>query len=187
MGGSHGAASLSAVPHAPTSPTAARAAACLVALVVLTGCTGAGAPDAAPTGTTVATPTPTPSESLLTDEIAGHTAVGRLADGFPGDLVPVPDGAEVLVSSAVAGPDGTVEISLNVRTEQDTAGLLAAVRAPLAAAGFSESAPAAPEAGLAAQVTFARSEGAELLVVGVLDRDGVRTLTLGGTVRPAAP
>lgn len=184
------AASLCAVPLPPTSRTPARAAACLAVLVVLavlTACTTAG-PGDAPTRPASAAPTPSASESLLTDEIGDHTAVGRLADGFPGDLVPVPPGAEVLVSSAAPATDGTtVEISLNVRTAQDTAGLLEAVRGPLLAAGFTESAPAAPEAGLAAQVTFARSEGAELLVVGVLDRDGTRTLTLGGTVRTAAP
>ena len=66
----------------------------------------------------------------------------------------------------------------------DAAGLLEAVRGPLVAAGFTESAPAAPEGGLAAQSTFSRGDGSELLVVGILDRDGVRTLTLGGQVRP---
>ncbi len=183
-------ATLCAVPTPRTSLPAARAAASLAVLTVLaagTGCTDAASPDGGPTRTASTTPTPSASESLLTDEIGPHTAVGRLADGFPGDLVPVPAGAEVLVSSAAPVAGGAVEISLNVRTEQDTAGLLDAVRAPLLAAGFTESAPAAPEAGLAAQVTFARSEGAELLVVGVLDRDGARTMTLGGTVRTAAP
>ncbi|QCB95261.1 hypothetical protein E5225_07455 [Cellulomonas shaoxiangyii] len=156
-------------------------------MVVLAACTGTTAPDASPTTTAGATPTPSASESLLTDQIGGHTAVGRLADAFPADLVPVPEGAEVLVSSAAPAADGAVEISLNLRTEQDTGGLLEAVRAPLVAAGFTESAPAVPEAGLAAQAAFARSDGAELLVVGILDRDGTRTMTLGGTVRTTAP
>lgn len=177
------------MPLPPTPRTPARAAACLVVLVLAAACTGPAAPGGAQTRTADApAPTPSASESLLTDEIGRHTAVGRLADDFPGDLVPVPPGAEVLVSSAAPSADGsTVEVSLNVRTTQDTAALLDAVRGPLLAAGFTESAPAAPEAGLAAQVTFARSEGTELLVVGVLDRDGTRTMTLGGTVRSAAP
>ncbi|MFS0705448.1 hypothetical protein AB6N23_13080 [Cellulomonas sp. 179-A 9B4 NHS] len=176
------------MPTPRTPPTAAHAAVCLAVLVVVTaGCTGPTSPGDGPTSPPGAAPTPSASESLLTDEIGPHTEVGRLADGFPGELVPVPPGAEVLVSSAAPVADGAVEISLNVRTAQDTAGLLDAVRAPLLAAGFTESVPAAPEAGLAAQVTFARSEGAELLVVGVLDRDGTRTMTLGGTVRTAAP
>ena len=59
------------------------------------------------------------------------SAVGELVAGFPAALIPVPDGAEVLLSSA-APVDGTdlTEVSLNLRTAQDTAGLLAAVRAP---------------------------------------------------------
>jgi hypothetical protein len=97
----------------------------------------------------------------------------------------VPAGAEVLVSSVhpVDGSD-LVEVSLNLRTDQDAAGLLDAVRAPLVAAGFVESAPPVPERGLAAQSTFSRGDGSELVVVGILDRDDVRTLTLGGQVRP---
>ncbi|AEE46293.1 hypothetical protein Celf_2165 [Cellulomonas fimi ATCC 484] len=129
---------------------------------------------------------PSPTESLLPEQEVTGSAVGALADGFPTDLVPLPAGAEVLVSSArpVEGTD-LLEISLNLRTAQDAAGLLEAVRAPLLAAGFAEAAPPAPEAGLAAQTTFSRGDGSELLVVGVLDRDEVRTLTLGGRVRPA--
>jgi hypothetical protein len=133
----------------------------------------------------VLTAEPEPTETLLPDADATGSAVGDLADGFPSDLLPVPAGAEVLVSSAhpVEGSD-LVDVSLNLRTEQDAAGLLDAVRGPLVAAGFTESAPAAPEGGLAAQSTFSRGDGSELLVVGILDRDGVRTLTLGGQVRP---
>ena len=98
--------------------------------------------------------------------------------------VPVPAGAEILVSSAKPAADGTVQISLNVRSEQDAAGLLEAVRAPLLAAGFTESPPSQPDPSLAAQASFARSDGAEFVLIGVLDRDGVRTMTLGGTVKP---
>lgn len=137
---------------------------------------------------TVPTPTPTSSpEPLLTDEITQDSAVGTLAPAFPTDLVPVPPDAEVLVSSAEPLDDGRLRISLNIRTAQDAAGLVEAVRAPLVAAGFTEAAPGAPEPGLAAQTTFTRSDGAELLVVGVLDRDGVRTMTLGGQVLAPSP
>ncbi len=144
-----------------------------------------------PTGTAVATvaPAPAPTETLLPDDtVATHSAVGELVDGFPADLVPVPDGAEVLLSSALP-VDGTdlTQVSLNLRTGQDAAGLLAAVRAPLVAAGFTEGTPPVPEPGLAAQSTFSRGDGSELLVVGILDRDDERTLTLGGRVRTAAP
>ncbi len=137
----------------------------------------------------MATPGPRPSESLLPESDAdAHSAVGELVAGFPVALIPVPDGAEVLLSSA-APVDGTdlTDVSLNLRTSQDTAGLLDAVRGPLVAAGFVENAPPAAEPGLAAQSTFSRGDGSELLVIGILDRDEQRTLTLGGRVRAAAP
>lgn len=166
-----------AVPR-PTLP--ALAAAALLATALTASCTPTSAPTVAPS--VVATPSPVPTEPLLTDPIAEDTAVGALAAGFPATLVPVPPGADVLVSSSEALGDGRLRISLNVRTAQDTAALVDAVRAPLLAAGFTESAPPAPEPGLAAQTTFSRADGTELLVVGVLDRDGTRTMTLGGTV-----
>ncbi|MBO3103597.1 hypothetical protein [Cellulomonas fengjieae] len=133
--------------------------------------------------------TPVPTETLLPDGGGDeHSAVGELADGFPSDVLPVPEGAQMLLSSAepVAGTDLTA-ISLNLRTTQDAAGLLAAVRGPLVAAGFAEGAPPVPEPGLAVQSTFSRGDGAELVVVGILDRDGERTLTLGGRIRSTAP
>ncbi len=171
----------------PRTPIAFLPAAALLAGCVVAGC----APEAAPSTSAVPSPAPTtaeePAETLLADEIAEDTAVGELAPGFPADLLPVPPGAEVLVSSAEPAADGRLRISLNVRTPQDTAGLLEAVRGPLLAAGFAEAAPPAPEAGLAAQTSFARSDGTELLVVAVLDRAEVRTMTLGGTVAVGAP
>ncbi|TQL03941.1 hypothetical protein FBY24_3051 [Cellulomonas sp. SLBN-39] len=179
-------------PAAVPRPTdrARRAAAwrAVVATCLLLGaCTGPSAPD--PSAATATSPvtapaaSPEPTESLITDAVGEHTAVGELVEGFPTGLVPVPDGAEVLVSSAEQLEDGRWRISLNLRTDQDVAGLVAAVRDPLVAAGFTEQADT-PEDGLAARSTFARGDAGELLVVGVLDRDGVRTLTLGGTVVP---
>jgi hypothetical protein len=101
--------------------------------------------------------------------------------------VTVPPDAEVLVSSAQP-PDATGlrEISLNVRSPQEAAALLDGVRATVLAAGFAETAGTPTEPGLAAHAAFSRSEGQEILIVGVLDRDGVRTLTLGGRVRTAS-
>ncbi|MEZ0447807.1 hypothetical protein [Cellulomonas sp. ICMP 17802] len=163
----------------------------LAVAVSAAGCSTSSPGREAPTSSAVAlgTPAPAPSETLLTEGAdSSHSAVGQVADGFPTALVPVPDGAEVLVSSAepVDGTDLT-EISLNLRTAQDAAGLLAAVRAPLLAAGFTEGTPPAAEPGLAAQSTFSRGDGSELLVVGILDRADERTLTLGGRVRTPAP
>ncbi len=158
---------------------------------VLTSCLLAGALSGCATSspavlvdTTAPEPSPTASEQLLVGGPAPGTASGTLVAGFPSQLVPVPDGAEILVSSAQTAADGTVQISLNVRSEQDAAGLLAAVSAPLLAAGFAESPPSQPDPSLAAQASFARSSGAEFVLVGILDRDGERTMTLGGTVRP---
>jgi hypothetical protein len=157
-------------------------------LAACTTSTPGQASPSAPAATTRA-PEPQPTESLL-PEAAGSTssAVGELVDGFPATLVPVPDGAQVLLSSAepVAGTDLT-RISLNLRSGQDAAGLLDTVRTALVAAGFTESAPPAPEPGLAAQSAFSRGDGSELLVVGILDRDDERTLTLGGQVRAPTP
>jgi hypothetical protein len=158
-------------------------------VVALAGCSSSAPAAIAPTGSAVAVePDPSPTETLLGTPDADGSAVGTLADGFPADLVPVPAGATVLVSSADPVPTtDLVQISLNLRTSQDAAGLMAAVRAPLLAAGFVEGAPPVVEPGLAAQSTFSRGDGSELLVVGVLDRDEERTLTLGGKVRTAVP
>lgn len=179
------------------APLRARARSGLAAVLVVlavgasaAACTTSGPGRETPSGSAaaLATPAPTPTETLLPEDDSTLSAVGELAPGFPAALVPVPDGAVVLVSSAepVEGTDLT-EISLNLRTGQDAAGLLAAVRAPLVAAGFTEGTPPAPEPGLAAQSTFSRGDGSELLVVGILDRDDERTMTLGGRVRAAAP
>ena len=154
----------------------------VLATAALTGCSSS-APATLVTSSP-ADPSPGPSEDLLTEAPGPDTATGQLAAGFPTALVPVPEGAEILVSSAQSQDDGSLEISLNLRTAQDTAGLLDAVRAPLLAAGFGEVPAAQPDPGLAAQTTFSRSDGAELVLVGILDRDDVRTLTLGGRVRP---
>lgn len=167
-----------------------RTTTCLPAVALLTAALTACTPSTAP-ATTAPSPTapslPAPTEVLLADEIAENTAVGTLAPGFPSALVAVPPDSEVLVSSAEPLPDGRLRISLNVRTAQDAVGLLDTVRGPLLAAGFAEFAPDAPEPGLAAQTTFLRGDGAEHLVVGVLDRADVRTMTLGGTVVAPSP
>ncbi|GAA3820422.1 hypothetical protein GCM10022273_33790 [Cellulomonas soli] len=169
----------------PPAPVRLGLAAVLASGVLLTAsaCSSSAPATLAPTATE-AMPSASPTETLLAESADTYSAVGALVEGFPSDLVPVPEGAEVLVSAAepVDGSD-LVEISLNLRSAQDAPGLLEAVRAPLVAAGFTEAPVGTPEAGLAAQSTFSRSDGTELLVVGVLDRDGERTLTLGGQVR----
>lgn len=160
----------------------------LLALVALgtAGCTGDD--DAArPTGTaaTGTATAPAPTESLLPSPTSTGSAVGDLAAGFPSDLVSPPEGSEILVSSAdTDAATGLTTISLNLRSPLATDQLVQAVRDQLVAAGFAETVLDPGSTGLAATSTFVRGDGAaELLTLGVLDRDGVRTLTLGGTVR----
>lgn len=162
------------------------AAAVLVVLATLTvaGCTGAGQTPV-PSASTSADPAPAPDESLLPSPTATGSAVGDLAAGFPTDLVTPPEGSEILVSSAATDEtSGLTTISLNLRTPLETEALVQSVRDQLGAAGFTETAVDPGSTGLAATSTFTRGEGGvELLTLGVLDRDGVRTLTLGGSVR----
>jgi hypothetical protein len=167
-------------------PTAAAALLALVALGTA-GCTG-GDEAAAPTGSATATataPAPGPTESLLPSPTSTGSSVGDLAAGFPTDLVAPPEGSEILVSSAEPDPaTGLTTISLNLRSPLGTEQLVQAVRDQLVAAGFAETVVDPGSTGLAASSTFVRGDGgAELLTLGVLDRDGLRTLTLGGTVR----
>jgi hypothetical protein len=166
--------------------TTALSAGAVAVLLVAAACTPLNGSTAASTESAsarAAAPAPTPSESLLTQSPDTHSAVGQLVAGFPADLIPVADGAQVLVSSAEpATQTGLLDVSL-LQTGQDAAGLVDFYRQHLLAAGFAETAPGTAEPGLAAQATFTRSDGAEILVIGVLDRDGVRTMTLGGRVR----
>jgi hypothetical protein len=94
-------------------------------------------------------------------------------------VLPVPPGATVFLSFAKETSPGLWEISLNVRTTQDTAGLLEAVRGPLVAAGFTEQ-PAQPADG-AELTAFGRGDG-EVITVGIRDDGTFRTLTAGGTI-----
>ncbi|MDM7853589.1 hypothetical protein [Cellulomonas alba] len=161
----------------------ASAVAAMTLALALGACSTSAPAVVAPTDTATALvgPSPSPGETLLEPSEDSHSKVGGIVDGFPTDLVPVPAGATVLVSSA-APVEGTelLQIGLNLRSTDDAKKLLAEVRAPLVAAGFTEGAPQS-EPGLAAQASFSRHAG-EILTAGVLDRDGVRTLTLGGTV-----
>lgn len=166
------------------------AAAVLLVLVALgsAGCTDGAGDDPATTGSPAATataPAPAPTESLLPSPTSTGSSVGDLAPGFPADLVSPPEGSDILVSSAETdAATGITTISLNLRSPLATDQLVQAVRDQLVAAGFTETVVDPGSTGLAASSTFVRGDGAaELLTLGVLDRDGLRTLTLGGTVR----
>jgi len=155
------------------------------AVLATASCSADDAP-APTTASTTAEAAPAPAESLLPSPTSTGSEVGGLAPGFPSGLVTPLEGSEILVSSAQ--PDaatGLTLISLNLRSPLATADLVQVVRDQLLAAGFAETVLDPGAAGLAASSTFVRGDGGdELLSLGVLDRDGVRTLTLGGTVRP---
>lgn len=122
--------------------------------------------------------------SLLSDRPDPNSAVGALAPGFPAALLPVPAGAEVLVSSVEPiGSSDASQVSLNLRSTLQAADAVAVYRQSLTAAGFAEVSQTTADAALAAQSTFTRSGGDELIVIGVLDRAGVRTVTIGGRLR----
>ncbi|WP_372592854.1 hypothetical protein [Actinotalea sp.] len=126
---------------------------------------------------------PTPAEdSLVTSTPDANSPVGSLAPEFPTELLPMPDDAVLLVTSAVpVGDAGVKEVSLNLRTTWTTSRILDLYRTHLLGEGFTE-VPAVDTA-LAAESTFTRSDGDEIVSVGVLDADGVRTVTVGGRVR----
>lgn len=151
------------------------------------GCTSSQPAKLVPaqSSTAIVDPVPSPTESLLPEDQATGSAVGTLAPDFPTALLPVPDGATILVSSATAVPGSDlVDVSLNLRTDQSTQQLLAAIRKPLLAAGFTQTEPADEEPDLAAQASFTRDDGNERIILGILDLDGTRTLTLSGRVDP---
>ena len=178
-----------------------------VGVAAVAGCSDSAVDNAAPgtasPGTVQAPQTPSPTsgpvtggrteslgETLLPTTPPPYSAAGALVPGFPVDLIPVPDGAEILVSSAVpAGNNGVQEVSLNLRTPATAAALMGVYRASLLAAGFLEVALTGIQARLAEESTFTRSSGDEILVVGVLNQNSARTVTIGGRVRvpPPAP
>ncbi|WP_026075426.1 hypothetical protein [Cellulomonas massiliensis] len=166
----------------PPLPRQLAAAALAVATVVGAGACSSSAP-ARLTPSTTAAATPAPTATLLpTDESTG-SAVGELPDGFPAALVPVPPGAEVLVATVDPVPGSSlVAISLNVRTTQSTRELLAAVEAPLLDAGFEPTKAPTRDPALAARSALSGPKD-QWVMIGVLDTDDARTMTLSGQVR----
>lgn len=129
-----------------------------------------------------------PAEELLTDSPDEFSRVGDLVDGFPIDLLPVPGDAVVLVTSAVPVGESTVqEVSLNFRTGATVDEILELYRTALLAVGFTEIPPTSAQSDLAAETTFVRSDGSELVSIGVLEVDGGRTVAIGGRVETATP
>ncbi len=124
-------------------------------------------------------------EPLVTAAPDQYSEVGQLVAGFPVDLLPVPADAVILVTSAVpvGQADDVQEVSLNLRTQATPEDLLGLYRGALTAAGFSEVTSQTSDSDLAVDVTFVRSNGDEIISIGVLDVDGARTVAIGGRVR----
>ena len=186
--------------QAPRTPSRGTRRARTLALIALSGAllSGCGFGDPAADGEPSPTPsgsveldgqTPAPSSPptpLINDTPDPNSTVGGLAPGFPSDLLPVPSGVEVLVSSVdPVGDSNAVQVSLNLRTVLSAPEVVDIYRKSLVTAGFTEAEQKTPDAALAAQSTFTRSGGDELLVIGVLDREGMRTVTIGGRLRNA--
>lgn len=185
-----------------TRPRTATATVLAVA-AVLAGCgDGGGGPAAGPSPTQRAAPSPTPaatqSRTATGTETGTATAtetgtatgtatasptgsIGGLAAGFPVDIVPVPPGAEVKVSTTAPASEGRLQLSLGGQTAAPADTVLQFYREALLPQGFVES----PAAGLPAGVVggvFARSDGSEVLTVVVSPLEAAQQFSVGGVV-----
>ncbi len=117
------------------------------------------------------------------------TQVGALAKGFPAKTIPVPEGAEILASSAGPTADGTLwSATLNVKSDRPTAEVAAFFAGRLAAAGFAPG-PGRAAGGMSSMVTYVRQTSGkptESVLVGVLDDGTDRLVTVSARVVPGA-
>ena len=160
-------------------PGVAAATAAALVVVLSAGC-ATSSPASLASSSAPVQPTPT---AVLTPGDP-DCQVDAPPPGFPTDLLPVPPGADLLLACATQS-DGLWQVSLNISTSADVAGLLDSVRQPLLAAGFAEQSDP-PADRVAAQSTFSRAEG-EVLTMTILDDGTVRTLTVGGSVMTQVP
>lgn len=120
-----------------------------------------------------------------------HSTTGRLVDGFPADLVPVPPGAHVLASSAKV-PDGTAlhEVTLSLNCAESVEALGAFYAQAFTAQGF-VAAPTTAPSGLTALGTYVRPGAAggplETVVVGIYDDGTTRLVTVRAEIAPPPP
>jgi hypothetical protein len=113
------------------------------------------------------------------DGADGGSAVGEVVQGFPTDVVPVPPGADITVST-VAAADGRRQVSLAGETDQAADAVLAFYRDALVKQGFAEAQATLPKGVIGA--TFSRSDGAEILTLSVVTNDGRQQFSIGGTI-----
>ncbi len=157
------------------------------------GCSGTPTPlqpaaTGQPTAPVTEQPTETPTEQTTEQPDAratgggsgdgtSRTARGELVDGFPTDVVPVPEGATITLSSLVRDGD-VLAVSVAGETTASAEEVIGAARRRLREQGFDEAEAPQPDGGAAA--TFVRSDGAENISVTVLPEDGVSRFTVGG-------
>ncbi len=182
--------------HHPATPrrrrTAVSAAGLLLALT-LAGCSGdegdpvavtPTSPSSSPTGSPAET-SPDTQEPAATQEqeaSSDETSMGGVVPGLPPDIVPVPDDADVLLTSAIPNGD-MLDVSLTARIAASPEDVLGLYREALTGAGFTES-PSAGGPGATA-ATFTRSDGAEVVSVAVVPPatpGDPNSYTVGGTV-----
>lgn len=187
--------------HHPRARALARAslgAAGLLLALTVAGCSSGDGeevevtPTASPTSSAAEAPA---EEAPAEDDAPGEgaepssaeTSQGGVVEGLPTDVIPVPDDAEVLLTSAI--PDGDkVDVSLAARIAASPEDVLGVYREALTGAGFVES-PSAGGPGATAS-TFTRGGGEEVVSVTVVPPatpGDPNTFTIGGTVLAPAP
>lgn len=133
-------------------------------------------------GASSSTLLPTPQDSP--DDTV---AVGAIAAGFPTDLLPVPDGAQILLTTNAPRSNTLREVSLSAKipaAQMSTDQLLEIYRTSLTAAGFAEQ-PTQAASGVAASVAFVRGADGEIVTVTILTDGDQQNITAGGTVAVA--
>ncbi len=167
----------------------------LVLALALAGCAGDdGDPvdvSPPPSATAPATGTTPPEEPAAEEESpepsSDQTSMGGVVAGLPTDVIPVPDDAEVLLTSAIP-KDDKLEVSLAARIAASPEDVLGVYREALTGAGFTET-PSAGGPGATAS-TFTRGGGDEVVSVAVVPPatpGDPHAFTVGGTVLAPAP
>ncbi len=186
--------------HHPRSRTRARrslGAAGLLLALTIAGCSSGDGEEVevTPTASATSSAAQAPPEDAAGEDgpaegaepSSSETSQGGVVEGLPTDVIPVPDDAEVLLTSAI--PDGdTIDVSLAARIDASPEDVLGVYREALTRAGFVES-PSAGGPGATAS-TFTRGGGGEVVSVTVVPPStpgDPHTFTVGGTVLAPAP
>ncbi|MCQ1946574.1 MULTISPECIES: hypothetical protein [unclassified Arthrobacter] len=140
-------------------------------ILAAAGCSTGTAEDGdSPSATQSESPTPTPTESPV-----------ALADGFPSDLIPVMEGAELL-SSSVDRANGTLTAVLVESSDAPAAEILAFYDAKLVAQGFTAAEAATGSPSSRDYVRTGASEPETVNITAITKEGGPATVTVGATV-----